>query len=210
MKAIARTAILVGASCLTMFADAIPYQNSGSIAPTNTFTATTTGNILAYFDGSDAMDEDTITLLVNGVQKGTGVDNQTSILGDSFNLGSVNAGDVLVFVRNNMATGQQFSSNPANSQDGVNHVYATSFSGDPMNGIPAGTYLGFEDMGATGGDLDYNDDSLVLTNVTAASPRTTSGPVALATNAEPSSLVLLGGCLLALAMFLRVRSRVRG
>src|SRR5476651_1204844 len=80
-------------------ADLIPYPNSGTINPTvYTFTAANTGNITAYFAGSDAGYESVIGMLVNGVSSGvTGLDNHASTVGQSLNLGSVNAGDVITF-----------------------------------------------------------------------------------------------------------------
>jgi PEP-CTERM motif len=43
-----------------------------------------------------------------------------------------------------MSTDVDWYSNAADNSDGVNHAYATAFTGD-ASGIPAGTYVGFED-----------------------------------------------------------------
>jgi hypothetical protein len=45
-------------------------------------------------------------------------------------------------------------------------VYSTAFSGDALHGIPAGTYVGFEDLRG-GGDFDYGDETFVFTNIAA-------------------------------------------
>ena len=133
-----------------------------------TFTATSSGQINAYFYGSSAAYTNTLTMMVNGVvkpQTATGVlNNHTSSMGDFINLGFVHAGDVLTFQLNVLTTGKTWYSDESLNSDGANHVYSTAFSGDPLNNIPAGTYVGFEDL-YRGGDLDYNDEAFVFTNM---------------------------------------------
>ncbi|WP_297325741.1 DUF4114 domain-containing protein [Nitrosomonas sp.] len=150
-------------------ADAIPYPTSGTENSTHyTFTATTTGEIGAYFYNQSASYTNTLSLLVNGVitpESSAGVlNNHTSSMGDFVSLGFVHAGDVLTFQLNVITTGNTLYSDSALNADGVNHVYSTSFFGDAALGIPAGTYVGFEDI-YDGGDFDYNDETFVFTNI---------------------------------------------
>src|ERR1700744_4685223 len=79
----------------------IPYPFSGIPNPvTYSFTAQNTGDIMAYFAGSTASYEETLGMLDNGVlaSGGFGLDDHSSSLGQSFDLGHVNAGDKLTFV----------------------------------------------------------------------------------------------------------------
>lgn len=152
-------------------ADLIPYPDSGTENTTlYTFTATSTGDIGAYFYSETAGYTNTLSLLVNGVitpESSAGVlNNHASSKGDFVTLGHVNAGDVLTFQLNVITTGETLFSNKSWNDDGINHVYATSFSGDIVHGIPAGTYVGFEDLHG-GGDLDYDDETFVFTNIAA-------------------------------------------
>jgi PEP-CTERM motif len=147
-------------------ADAIPYPGIGTpiAVPSYNFTASSTGNITAYFYTSDAGDTEEVSMLVNGVATGIfGLNNHTSAVGEAFNLGPVAAGDEIEFFIADLSTGVDWYSNAADNSDGANHAYATAYTGG-VSAIPVGTYLGFEDRG-TGGDYDYNDDQFVFTNV---------------------------------------------
>lgn len=149
----------------------IPYPTPGTVnSEVYSFTASATGVITAYFAGSDAGHTDTIGLLVNGIATGIiGLNNHTSTLGQSIVLGNVNAGDQLTFFLTDANTGSTWYSNSALNADNTQHVYSANYDGlhPPLGiGIPAGTYVGFEDLAlAQGGDFDYNDDSFVFTNV---------------------------------------------
>ena len=165
-------------------ADFIPYPNPGVLNPTTyTFTAASTGDIVAYFYGSTAGYTNELRLLVNGVDTGIqGLNNHTSSLGASLNFGSVNAGDTLVFEMINLSPGgigPWYSQQSLNS-DGLNHIYATSFTSGAY-GIPNGIFVAFEDL-PNGGDRNYNDEDFVFVNV--ASPNVNVP--------EPASLALLG------------------
>lgn len=161
-------AALLGASA-TAFADAIPYAGVGTEnSVLYSFTAAATGDVNAYFYGSTAGYTNTLSLLVNGVatveSAGGLLNNHTSFIGQMVNMGSANAGDTLTFRLNVLSTGDLFFSDKSLNADGVNHVYATSFSGDLGAGIPVGTYVAFEDLYG-GGDLNYHDENFVFTNV---------------------------------------------
>jgi PEP-CTERM motif len=213
-----RLTLLIFASILALgfsplFADAIPYANVGQLAPDQAFTATSNGKITAYFYASSAADDDQIILWdkTSGARTAPSLDSHSSAVGSSVSL-SVKAGDSLVFVLDDLTTGQYFSSadyfgvaSPANyNDDGYNHAYSTLYSGG-FTGIPAGTYIGMEDLGVTGlkpltgSDLDYNDDNIVVTNVT-SNPTPTP---------EPSTIILFGTGLVAAASALR-RKFARG
>lgn len=58
----------------------------------------------------------------------------------------MHAGDVLTFRLNVVTTGEVLYSDKVLNTDGINHVYSAVFSGDAAHGIPAGTYVGFEDL----------------------------------------------------------------
>jgi len=218
-----KTLKILAAAVIALFAahamaGSVPYQNVGHVAPTNTFTATATGVITGYFvlggsaSGGYAGDLDYVQMLdLTNPSADTGwhFDNQTTVAGATANFGNVQAGDVLEFqLRNAYLTttgnpnGIILSSNPANSYDGLNHAYSTSFAGGTLNGvnIPAGTYVGMEDLpesfyGYTGiSDFNYNDDTFVFTDVGANDPSATP---------EPGSLVLMGTGLLGVAVLVR-------
>lgn len=152
-------------------ADTIPYPNDGTEnINLYTFTATSDGTIGGYFYNETAGYTNTLSLLVNGVvtpETAAGVlNNHASSMGDFVNLGTVHADDVLTFRLNVVTTGDSLFSDKSLNADGINHVYSTAFSGDAVHGIPAGTYVGFEDLRG-GGDFDYDDETFVFTNVAA-------------------------------------------
>ncbi len=187
-------------------ADNIPYGNPGSIAPTNIITASATGNVMGYFFGANAAYTDTVRLvdLTSGTAGPYFFNNQTESLGASANFGAVTAGDTLVFEVYDGNLNQIFASDPSFSQDGINHAYAAPYSGGVIvNGatIPAGTYIGMEDLNKAYSDFDYNDVTFVFDNI-AATPRTV--PV-VSSVPEPTSIALLGTGLLAAAGGLRKR-----
>lgn len=172
-------ALISAAASAAHAADAIPYPNSGSYNTTTySFTATATGDVIAYFiGGSGAGFENQMGLLDNGVltSAGFGLDNHSSAVGDSFNLGSVNAGDTLVFVLHNLSLGADAFSDPSLNAAydspgetlGHNHIYSTGYTADPtIASVPVGTYVAFEDLPFPGADFNYNDESFVFTNAT--------------------------------------------
>jgi hypothetical protein len=184
-------------------ADVIPYANSGFYNPaTYSFTATSTGNVTAYIVGGfGASYENQMGLLVNGIlsSAGFGLDNHTSSLGDSFDLGPVNAGDILTFVMHNVlpGLGDLYSDPSMNvgydyNGNGQNHIYSTTYTATSPTfpGVPVGTYVAFEDLQFPYSDYNYDDESFVFTNTTVHVP-------------EPSTLILFGSVLLGLVWMRR-------
>jgi len=183
LKTAAVAALLAIGAAGSAFADATPYPNAGTQNPT-TYTFTSNGgDVMAYFMGSSASYNETLGLLIDGVDSGiTGLQNHSTAEGASLDFGTIAAGKTLTFYINVATTGDLFYSDKGLNGDGVNHVYATSFSGSGT--VPAGTYVGFEDLRG-GGDLNYHDETFVFTNV-GATPVTPAVP-------EPANVALLMG-----------------
>ena len=79
-----------------------PTRMPGHLTPRATLLAGATGEIIAYFAGGGAAFDLQLGLLVNGVDTGVfGLDNKTSMIGQSLPLGHANAGAALTFVLNN-------------------------------------------------------------------------------------------------------------
>jgi len=144
----------------------LPYDQPGVENTTQyEFIAASTGDVTAYFAGSDAGYTNVLTLLVNGVETGIiGLNNQTSVYGQVLNFGAVNAGDRLVFklINTDPGTVGPFYSDRSLNEGGYNHIFSSQYDGDAL--IPKGIFVGFEDL-PRGGDFDYNDERFVFVNV---------------------------------------------
>jgi hypothetical protein len=171
------TVLAVVAGAQLVHADAIPYPDSGTPNPlTYSFTATASGDVMAYFAGSTASYDNQLGMMINGIMSGAGfgLDNQSSSIGQSFNLGHVNAGDTLVFVLHNLTLGADAYSDPSlnvgydtDGTQGHNHVYATPYTATSpvLPGVPTGTFVSFEDLRFPSADFNYNDEDFVFTDV---------------------------------------------
>jgi PEP-CTERM motif len=173
MKTFVATAMLVLVAAMPAKADII-YPNPGTENPTTySFTATSNGSLVAYFYGSGASFSESLGLLVNGQNRGTALDNHSSAYGEMYNFGNVSVGDTLVFYIDVKDTGHTYYSDITMNSDGVNHIYSTAFAGNRK--IPAGTYVGFEDLSLhqTGWtDNNYTDEQFVFTVAAVPEPST--------------------------------------
>ena len=166
------------------YADAIPYPDVGTpiTVASYDFTATATGDLAAYFYGYSAGDLDYLQISINGGTVQQFFPNKSTPVGSEVSF-AVTAGDSIDFSLWNASTSTTLEDTTANA-DGYNHAYVTPFSGGIVDGapIPAGTFVGFEDLlGAPyqGSDFDYNDDQFVFTNVSSGVP-------------EPSTWAMMG------------------
>lgn len=199
-------ALTAGLLVSPAFADNIPFPNAGHVAPTASPILATGNTLNVFFYGSSAGDTDDVEIadVTQGWITGPIFNNHATTPGQELSF-AVNPNDVLVFYLVNENTSKIFSSNPSGSADGYNHAYLTSFSGN--GSIPAGTFVGFEDLviganrdGVCGGenntsDCDYNDDEFVFVGIT---PTVGDAP-------EPGSLALLGTSILGVAGIARRR-----
>jgi Domain of unknown function (DUF4114)/PEP-CTERM motif len=195
-------AVLSLAVATAAAANSVPLPAYGDVGVENTavyvFQAQTSGDLESYFTGSTASDTEILGVLVNGVEEGSiSLPNHGTTLGFEWNFGPslsqpvvVTAGDTITFfiedenANRDIVPGHDnvFYSNPdMNSFDNqpVQHIFSAAFGGgtitvgDQSADIPAGTYVGFEDLPANVADWNYNDETFVFNIVP---PADISGP----------------------------------
>ena len=154
------------------------YPDAGTENPAlYTFTAASDGPLIAYFAGNHGSYRNLLGVLVNGTDRQIyGLDSLSSAAGDSLSFGDVVAGDLLTFFilvnvsdddEGNPVTDLSYYSDKSLNLDGMNHVYSNAYEGGDF-GIPAGTYVAFEDL-SRDGDFNYADLDFVFTNVAVSS-----------------------------------------
>lgn len=205
-------ALAGGATTAVQAAQSLTYANYGKYnSTTYSFTAVADGDVMAYMIGGfGASYTNELSLMVNGklTSAGFGLNNHTSSVGQSFDLGTVHAGDVLTFVLRNYTLKQDLYSDASmntsydnSGAPGHNHIYSTAYAGGNSSyaGTPAGTYVAFEDQRFPNSDYNYNDLSFVFTNVATQQASVSAVP-------EPESYAMMLGGLAALSL---LRSRRR-
>lgn len=179
------------AALLSLCAQADPasYATPGVEAPEASFVAASSGQLVAYYTGFSGGNTNVIGARINGVDGPTGLNNHTSAYGQSFALGTVSAGQSIVFFidTTDSSSTLRFYSDKALNADGKNHVWASTYVGD--SSVSAGTHVAFEDL-LNGGDFNYHDHSFVF--------QITAVP-------EPASWALLLGGVAGLAALRRRR-----
>jgi hypothetical protein len=161
MKRLARRLTTAAAAALLSLAaqaDPAVYPNPGTQPPASSFVAEASGQLKAFYTGGIGGLTVLVGARINGVDGPIGLDNHASAYGDSFVLGTVSAGDSLVFFIDINGSGVRYYSDPSLNADGVNHAWASTYAGDTQ--VPAGTHIAFEDLEG-GGDLNYRDHSFV-------------------------------------------------
>ena len=179
------------------------YPDVGTPVVSTTITAITTGAVTGLHLGGMTLGNDSVRLidLTTGTIFPYVQDNLPSVIGQTYTLGYVNAGDALAFQIENTQLSDPngyylssggvpdpiMSSDGAMSTDGISHAWVTP---DGKGGL----YTWFEDVphlpdlnypGTFYTDDDYNDVRLDISNVTGATVLPTPTP-------EPSTFVLLG------------------
>ena len=187
-------ALLLALPASSAFAGAIPYPNTGTVAPEVPTYAAANGGINIYYYGSTAADTDYVQVydVQTGYNSGSILNNHATTVGTEISVGTgtgqINAGDQLLFYIETPSG--QFASLASYSSDNINHAYITSFDGGTVGttDVPAGLYVALEDLPYGASDLNYNDDTFVFTGV--------SAPTVSSVTPEPTSLALFGTGLL--------------
>lgn len=140
MKTLRNTSILtLAVASLALFATqanagTIPYPNVGTVNPSYSITATGT-SIDAWFYGFSAADTDYVQIIDITHPASTGwiFENQTTTPGTELaGVLATTPGDILEFELDDTsypAGGAVYSSVPGDSPDGINHAYATLWTG---------------------------------------------------------------------------------
>ena len=137
----------------------------GALIPTASELVANGGEVIVYFAGQSAGHDSVLNLIdPPGFAGNPFFHNHLTAVGTSLSLGSYAAGTILRFRMDNLTSGFSYFTGPATGNpDGLLHVAHAGWGADatiPVNGI----LVGFEDLFG-GGDLDYDDNTFVFTNV---------------------------------------------
>jgi len=173
--ALAALALLAAPS--RALADAIPYSPIGTPnTDVYSFVAAFDGDIYGYFLGGDAGYGSVVSMSVNDGAYGGGVfQNHNTAVGAQVLFASALAGDILR-LKLDVSTDPNgpppfdftFFSDPDDNPLGLQHIYATAYTGAIGGCNVLGTtctYVGWEDLVALG-DRDYNDHQFLFKGVT--------------------------------------------
>ena len=189
--------LAMGVIMAALFAGRAEASRITAITPTSAELIASGGEVIIYFAGQTAGFDSVLNLIEpTGFSGNPFFQNHTTPVGTSLSLGSYASGTTLRFRLDVTTSGQSFFSGPGSGNpDGIVHVGHAQWAADatiPVNGV----FVGFEDLFG-GGDMDFDDNNFVFTNVTSrAAP---SVP-------EPASMVLIGSGLLFLRRKLAARA----
>ncbi|MDX2209878.1 MAG: PEPxxWA-CTERM sorting domain-containing protein [Sphingopyxis sp.] len=148
------------------------YPNPGTQNPQNYLvTAANTGVLRAIFVGKDAAHTSLLGVLVGGIDRGTGLNNQTATFGQVYNYGAITAGQTIEYYIFNTTTGQKYFLDKSKNPGNVQHFWRANYSGTDFGYAVTGGYYSGEDL-PKGGDFDYNDMSWVSTTGAVPEPAT--------------------------------------
>ena len=176
------------------------YDKAGIANPVSySFSATADGPLTIYTMNSTGAYLSKLGVKVNGATIASGILPSGSPIFVGTSLGMVNAGDSVEFFIDtydrdaaNTYLGTYYSS-VGNNADGLNHVFASQHPDEWWIGVHEGVFFGFEDTttGDSRGDLNYNDYTFVVPNLTIGAPTSEdSGPGAVP---EPASWAMMVG-----------------
>lgn len=187
--------LAMGIIVTALFAGRAEASRITAITPTSAELITTGGEVVIYFAGQTAGFDSVLNLIAPaGFGGNPFFPNHATAVGTALSLGTYAPGTVLRFRLDVLTSGQSFFSGPGSGNpDGIIHVGHAIWAADatiPVNGI----FVGFEDLFG-GGDLDFDDNNFVFTNVTSS-----------AAVPEPASMILLGSGLLLVRRKLAARA----
>ena len=210
-------ALVAGMAPAAHAANTLLYPTTGQYNNASyTFTAVADGEVMAYMVGGfGAAYTNELSVLINGQlsSSGFGLNNHTSHVGQSFDLGTVHAGDTLTFVLRNYTLHQDVFSDASmnvsydtSTAPGHNHIYSSNYNGSNTNytGVPTGTFVAFEDQRFPNSDYNYNDLSFVFTNVA-----TQVSAAAATAIPEPESRAMMLAGLVAVSLAVARRRRTQ-
>ncbi len=139
---------------------------AGGFANALSFKVVNDGEVGAYFAGASAGYENRMNANFDGQTIDSPFISNRSIVGNYFSYGVHTAGEQVVFANHVIDTGNWFYSIDAFNDDGLRHIQQSSFK--LLDGTPV-LLIGFEDLYG-GGDLDFNDNVVMFTNIMAVVP----------------------------------------
>ncbi len=148
------------------------YTNPGTQNPQSyTVTAGSSGFLRTIFVSKEAAHTSLLGVLVGGIDRGTGLNNQTATFGQIHNFGAITAGQTIEYYIHNQNTGAKYFLDKSKNPHQIQHFWRANYSGTDFGYSVTGGYYSGEDL-PKGGDFDYNDMAWVSTTGAIPEPAT--------------------------------------